>query len=74
MNTRHYLSEIAERLSPDDGSEKFPALFVVVLRELATGHAVSPERLAKQLGWPAERVWRPYLKRRPASSMTSKDS
>ncbi|MGH8808665.1 MAG: organomercurial lyase MerB, partial [Noviherbaspirillum sp.] len=56
MNTSHYIDEIAERLFQANHPEGFPALLVALLRELATGSAVSNEVLAKRLGWPAETV------------------
>ena len=56
MNTRPYIDEIAQRLSPADQPAEFPALFVTAVRELAEGHALSPEGLGKRLGLPAERL------------------
>lgn len=55
-NTTSYIAEIAEGLSLSNRREGFPQLFVVLLRELAKGKAVSREALCIALGWPAERV------------------
>ncbi|MDT8835834.1 organomercurial lyase MerB [Paraburkholderia fungorum] len=56
MNTASYITEIADGLSSANRQDGFAQLFVVLLRELAKGKAVSREVLRHALGWPDARV------------------
>lgn len=56
MNTASYVTEIADGLSMVNHREGFAQFFVVLLRELAKGTAVSRQTLSTALGWPAGRV------------------
>lgn len=56
MNTANYVTEIADALSMVNRQEGFAQFFVVLLRELAKGKAVSRQALSSALGWSAGRV------------------
>ena len=56
MNTANYVSEIVDGLAMVNRREGFAQLFVVLLRELAKGTAVSRQTLSTALGWSAGRV------------------
>lgn len=56
MRLARYITEIAERLTPADRPEAFAALFIALLRELATGRPVSQPTLATALGCPVEQI------------------
>ncbi len=51
-----FITEVAERLSPANRPQGFPALLVTLLRELAKGSPVTKDALTQSLGWPADRV------------------
>mgnify|MGYP001550635320 CR=1 FL=1 len=56
MNLEHYMTELVKRLTIANRLDRFPDLFVVLLRELAKGKPVSPASLAVTLGRAADRV------------------